>query len=46
MDALGMNEAEGMDEAMWEQINAGREMGGPGGNDMPGTAPEQQEAIA
>ena len=46
MDALGMNEAEGMDEAMWEQINAGREMGGPGGNDMPGAVPDQQEAIA
>ncbi len=43
MDKLGMNEAEGMDEAMWEQINAGREMGGPGGNDMPGAVPEQYQ---
>lgn len=44
MNTLGMNEAEGMDEAMWEQLNAGREMGGPGGNDIPGAVPEQQEA--
>lgn len=43
MDKLGMNEAEGMDEAMWEQLNAGREMGGPGGNAMPGAVPEQYQ---